>query len=63
MATKIKTPRTMTNDAFLVMVTEQLQGLSASLAVVVDRLEDVLGPVPRPDLRIVSEDPKQGDDA
>jgi hypothetical protein len=60
MTSEIKTPLTMSNDEFLVLMIEKITGITLALAEVLDRVEDLLGPPPRPDLSLVS--PQEEDD-
>jgi hypothetical protein len=57
---RIKTPRTMSNSEFLTELAQQLRDMTESLAVVGDQLERVLGPSPRPELRLVTQGMAEG---
>jgi hypothetical protein len=59
-ATKIKTPLTMSGREFNEMLIEQLKEANLALAEMAKRLEAMLGPAPRPDLTLVHE---ENDDA
>jgi hypothetical protein len=62
-ASMIKTPLTMSRAEFDRMLIERISDMAARLSDVADRLDRVVGPPPRPDLKVVPAVTKEGDDA